>query len=146
MQSYIQFQKERFIIFLGFVYCIFFKTYVCFFAHQWQKCSPDRGPSVLSEKKMTMKFRLMLIVQRDCQARKQKPCRDLRTTADISDLYIRPVQTLINFNISLPSAPIPVWPGLTHITNSNPFKEKNIVTFRDFRSWLECVYVMLGGG
>ena len=70
---------------------------------QWQ-CSPDRGPSVLSEKKMTMKFRLMLILERDCQARKQKPCRDLRTT-DISDLHIRPVQTLINFNISLPSSP-----------------------------------------
>ena len=90
-------------------------------------------PSVLSEKKMTMKFRLTLISERDCQARKQKPCRDLRTTADISDLYIRPVQTLINFNISLPSAPIPVWPGLTHITNSNHFKEKNLVTLPIFQ-------------
>ena len=54
-----------------------------------------------------MKFRLMSIVGRDCQARKQKPCKDLRTT-DILDLHIRPVQTLINFYIYLPSAP-PVW-------------------------------------
>ena len=84
-------------------------------------------PSVLSEKKMTMKFRLMLILERDCQARKQKPCRDLRTT-DISDLHIRPVQTLINFNIFLPSSPHVwteegnslAWPYTQHKIHSFP--------------------------
>ena len=134
MQSYIQFyyessQKGLF-------------TRICFTKNiSWKlknlsfsgsvDCSPDRGPSVLSQKKMTMKFRLTLILERDCQARKQKPCRDLRTT-DISDLHIRPVQTLINFNISLPSAPsVYTELGLTDITRFSHFSHFFFSFFSD---------------